>query len=215
MTLQYHEKFEVIRKIVELKRAYAVLDSSGDKPHSFLVTSGTGGEGKTTVSIGLALAAAEKNKRVLMVDFNWYSPSLHQYFDLEKVEPDYGSNEGYLLSDSIKPTGVYNIDIMPAVIESKGLSDSLSTKKNMINEFLDEMKDNYQVIVIDSSAAFPMNYKMIDPLSLGSNVDGVVMVTLTNVSPRQALKKACTAFEAGGANLVGVVANHWCNPLSA
>ena len=212
MSLQYQEKLDVISKIVEMKRIYTVLETSLSHSQSFLVTSGNSGEGKTTVTVGLAIAAAEKNKRVLAVDFNWYSPALHRYFGIDTIDSGDDVFDDINLSDFVKSTGIGNIDILPAVIENGSGQDG-SEKNNMMHSFLREMKNDYDMIIIDAAAAFPMNYKMIDPLLISKNVDGVVMVALTNVTPRQSLKKACVAFEAGGANLLGVIANQWQNPI--
>ncbi len=212
MSLHFRDKFEVISKIGEMKRLYNVLESSGNNAQSFLVTSGDSGEGKTTVTVGLSLAAADKNQHVLAIDFNWYSPSLHQYFGLDMIDPGDTALDGKTLSGFVRSTDMGNIDVLPAVVENGSRYDS-SEKSNMMYEFLNEMKNEYDMIVIDAAAAFPMNYKMIDPLIISKNVDGVVMVSLTNVTPRQSLKRACVAFEAGGANLVGVIANQWLNPI--
>jgi Mrp family chromosome partitioning ATPase len=68
-------------------------------------------------------------------------------------------------------------------------------------------------VIIDTSPAFPTNQRMIDPVEISKLSDGVVLVTLTNVTPRQELKRACTAIETAGANILGVVANQWQNPI--
>ena len=49
---------------------------------SLMLTSALGGEGKSTLSIGLALSAARLDQRVLLIDADLRNPSLHQTFNL-------------------------------------------------------------------------------------------------------------------------------------
>ena len=200
-------KLEMLGKIAEMKRMYAVIESSLGNSSCFAVTSGLYGEGKTTVSIGLAVAAAEKNKRVLIADYNWYLPALQTYFpiDLEIKSDDFFYGDS--IAKYVQPTGISNLDILPAVQEHG------YEKADFAPELIKKMRQVYDVVVIDTASIFPANQKMLDPLTIAKFVDGVVMVVLTNVTPRQELKKATVAIETAGANIVGVVVNQWQNPI--
>lgn len=207
MVASLTNKLEMLGKIAEMKRIYAVIESSLGKSSCFAVTSGLYGEGKTTVSIGLAMAAAEKNKRVLIADYNWHLPSLQTYFgiDLEKKSDDFFYGDS--IDKHVQPTGIENLDILPAVQEHG------YEKADFAPELIQKMRDVYDVVIIDTASIFPANQKMLDPLSIAKVVDGIVMVVLTNITPRQELKKASVAIETAGANIVGVVANQWQNPI--
>lgn len=201
-------KFKVFGKIAEMKRIYSVVESSLGKSSCFSVTSGLYGEGKTTLSVGLAMAAADKNNnRVLVVDYNWHSPALHKYFGVDMGKKTDDFFEGDSIENHVQPTGINNLDILPAARENG------HSKATMAPELLNQMRKAYDVVVIDTASTFPTNYKMLDPVVIAREADGVVLVALTNVTPRHQLKKACVAIDTAGANIVGVVANQWQNPM--
>jgi Mrp family chromosome partitioning ATPase len=80
-------------------------------------------------------------------------------------------------------------------------------------ELLLKARKDYDVVIVDTAPAFPTNQRMIDPVEICKSSDGVVVVTLTNKTPRQELKRVCSAIETVGAHIMGIVANHWQNPL--
>ena len=205
-------KLELLGRIAEIKRIYSVIESSIKDPACIVVTSGTQKEGKTTLTGGLALAASKKNgNRVLVVDFNWYAPRLHTLFDVEPGDDEMVYFEGGPIERIIRNTAIKNIDILPAFKDPK--VDKEPMKIVPVSDLLNQAKAAYDVVIVDTAAAFPTNHKMIDPVEICKSSDGVVVVALTYVTPRQELKRVCTAIETVGANILGIVANHWLNPL--
>jgi Mrp family chromosome partitioning ATPase len=206
------DTIELLGRIAEIKRIYSVIDSSVTGPACIVVTSGAQGEGKSTLAAGLAIAAARReDRRVLLVDFNWHAPSLHRFFDVDLGnQPDAYVNGGPI-QQVVRQTKVHNLDLLPALREEKG---SVNGSRSLPSpELLKKAKAEYDMVIIDTSPAFPTNQRMIDPVEISKLSDGVVLVTLTNVTPRQELKRACTAIETAGANILGVVANQWQNPI--
>lgn len=55
-----------------------------------LVTSSLPNEGKTTISTNLAIAAASRGKKVLLIDGNLHSPSIHKLFEEPAKEKGIG-----------------------------------------------------------------------------------------------------------------------------
>src|SRR5258706_4117624 len=55
---------------------------NGTRPRSLVVTSAGPGEGKSTVVSNLAIALAEINQRVLLIDADTRRPRIHTIFDL-------------------------------------------------------------------------------------------------------------------------------------
>ena len=55
---------------------------NGDQPRLIVLTSANPSEGKTTVTINLAISLAEINRRVLLIDADMRRPRLQNLFDL-------------------------------------------------------------------------------------------------------------------------------------
>src|SRR5262249_42891340 len=55
---------------------------NGDHPHLVVLTSANPSEGKTTVTVNLAIALAEISKRVLVIDADMRRPRVHEILEL-------------------------------------------------------------------------------------------------------------------------------------
>jgi capsular exopolysaccharide synthesis family protein len=90
-----------------------VLNTEG--PKVILVSSLHPGEGKTFVSVNLAAVLAKASKKVLVLDFDMHKPKVHKIFGLENVTgiSSYLINRTHY-SDSVVPTQIENLDVIPA-----------------------------------------------------------------------------------------------------
>lgn len=206
-------KIELLGRIAEMKRIYSVIESSISSSGCVVVSSGAPGEGKSTLAAGLALAAAKRSgNKVLLVDFHWYAPVLHRYFGVACGQSIDAYANGGILEDVVCQTSVEHLYLLPAFKDDRG-----DKEKDMMNtpslELLKKAKNEFGLVIVDTAPAFPTNYRMIDPIEISKLSDGVILVTLTNVTPRQNLKRTCTAIETSGAHILGVVANQWQNPI--
>ena len=200
-------------QIAEMYRIYSAINHSLLKsiPASLVVTSAERGEGKTTVVVGLATMAAIKDKKkVLAIDLNWQDPALHSYFGLDLIDSENFMNGGSI-KDLVRDSGVSNLDVLSAI---KSGTDIDETRVNAIaQKLIQQARDIYEIIVIDTSKMFPTNRRMIDPVALSKIADGVTLVVLAKVTSRQQAKRAQTVLETTGANILGVIVNQWKNPM--
>ncbi|MEI6126922.1 MAG: CpsD/CapB family tyrosine-protein kinase [Pseudomonadota bacterium] len=208
---------EVLLEIAEMKRIYSALESSLPKSGkvSLAVTSSVIGEGKTTIAAGLASLAANNNpkKRVLAVDMNWYAPGLHKHFGLSLIDAE-KLKKGISLESLIQKTAIENLHVLTAV-QTDAKAGGLNGAENAVSgELLLKAREVYDMVFIDTSKVFPLNRKMIDPISVAKNADGTILVVLTNKTAKHSVKRTRFALEAAGANILGVIVNQWKNPLS-
>lgn len=108
-------------------------------------------EGKSTVSANLALALADRNKKVLLIDCDFRKPSLYKIFDLQKsIKQEFSD---YLLENKKKqhyqPTKFQKIDL---VLSSTNTDKAVKlVHSDRLAQYVDEMRGQYDYILLDSA----------------------------------------------------------------
>ncbi|MBN1787822.1 MAG: MinD/ParA family protein [Sedimentisphaerales bacterium] len=126
--------------------------ANSQKANVLAVASGKGGVGKTNVSANLAICLAALGKRVVVLDAD---------FGLANLDIIFGINSKYNLSHFIKgcrtldqichttPSGVDVICGFSGIDSVTGVSDFV---RERIIRTLETLSDNYDVIIVDTSA---------------------------------------------------------------
>ena len=136
-----------------------------------VVTSPYHEDGKSTSASNLAISDAHAGRRVLLIDGDLHRPIVHQLFDLD---PERGFS--HLLRDlipkeqAVQHTMIANLDVITAGEEVDSPAELLSSPR--LEKLLDEFRQSYDVIIIDS----PPVLDVTDPAILGAVADGMVVV---------------------------------------
>jgi capsular exopolysaccharide synthesis family protein len=202
----------------EMAQSYETLLSSLELLNStrplkaILITSAQPEEGKTTVSINLALTMMLAGKKTLILDADFRRPKLHQILKVENtqgfVDILTGSRDVQDLIQVVKIT-----DHLP---ENKQTLDAIASGKVATNSFklmgsprlkeaIEYLRNQYDVVLIDSSPVLSVN----DPLFLAPMVDGVILVLNTGVVTEKDAKHAKERLEQARGHILGVVMNHF------
>jgi capsular exopolysaccharide synthesis family protein len=174
-----------------------------DKPVSaVVVTSAMPGEGKSSVSVGLALTLAESMGRVLLIDADLRKPSVADYTGLDGsvglTNVLLGSST---IADAVQPWGAAGLDILTAGTIPPNPNQLLAS--DTMRATLAELKKQYDFVVIDTSPLIPVT----DPLWLVHETDGAIVVARNKKTKRPQLSKAMATLGSVGARVLGVVAN--------
>lgn len=206
-----------IREIAEMRRAYtSVQESLPDPgPKSIVISSAAKSEGKTLTVAGLAAVAAhEGKKRILAVDLNWFRPTLHTVFGLERTFGMDRIRADAPITDLVQKSPIDRLDVLVAPLPEQNTPETGSDLNLLAEKIIQQTRESYDVTIIDTAPLYPINRRMVDPVVFSRKADGVVLVVLAHETPRRRVKRALIALETSGANVLGVVVNQWERTLA-
>jgi capsular exopolysaccharide synthesis family protein len=171
-------------------------------PHILLVTSTVPGEGKTVVSVNLALAISQEiQKKAILVDADLRKPSIH----LESQRHSMGLSS-YLLgqtdvSEILVNSDIENLWFVPAGPSPKKSAELIGTTrmKELLTSLREFGDDAY--VIIDSSPILATA----EPTLLSKMVEGVILVVMADRAPRETIRRAIQSIDRQ--KIIGIVFN--------
>ena len=114
------------------------------------VTSTVGSEGKTFVATNLGNVMALSGKKVILIDVDLRKPKVHLAFSQENHARGISNIliGGYGVRDCIMPSGIENLDFIPAGSIPPNPAELVSSAQ--FDTLLAELKELYDVIIIDT-----------------------------------------------------------------
>ncbi len=169
---------------------------------TFMVTSPSMGEGKTTVSSNLAIVLAQAGFNVLVIDCDLRKPSIGKLFDQSDAAGLSNVLIGAARADYvILPTDIDGLSIIASGPTPPNPADLLNSAG--MDELLSSLEKNYDLIILDS----PPTLSMADAPILASKADAVLMVTNFGKTKKSALVAAEDVLNKVGARLIGFAIN--------
>lgn len=174
---------------------------------TILLTSPEPGDGKSFISANLAVAFAQENKKVLLIDSDLRKGRQYKIF---KVEND--KRKGYsnlILSDKnentikdfIIQTNIKNLYLLPNGAVPPNPSELLSSINN--RELLNKLKEIFDIIILDCAPVLGLNDTLV--MAKYSDVNAVVVTNKkTKVELLDQVKKN---FERANSKIDGVIIN--------
>jgi polysaccharide biosynthesis transport protein len=183
-----------------------LLFMAPDHPfRTLLVTSAGPSEGKTTVACCIAIAMAQADQRVALVDCDLRRPRLHRIF---RVKADLGLTTALLEEDvaksilpAIQTTPVPNLSIIPAGPIPPNPAELFHSER--FRRLLTELQSKFDRVIIDS----PPVVAVTDAAVLSTLVDGTILVVRAFKTPKDLARHALRALADVGANTAGTVLN--------
>jgi capsular exopolysaccharide synthesis family protein len=167
-----------------------------------MVTSSKPSEGKSTTCANMAVAFAQANKKVLLIDADLRKPSQHHIFGKSNRS---GLTTALLnqlkLEDIIQFTNTDNLSIIQAGPTPPNPSELLSSSQ--MADLLKTARERYDMVIIDT----PPIMSVTDAQIVATQSDGVVLVIDSGKVKKDIALKAKASLEHVKANLIGVVLN--------
>jgi capsular exopolysaccharide synthesis family protein len=178
---------------------HSIISDVGRSPRSLLVTSVQPRDGKSTISINLAISLAHLGTRVLLIDADTRRPSVQRVLGMQNgaglIDHLTGRADWRTL---VQQTDIPGLDVLPSSVAPSGPTEMLSSRR--MAELVREAETAYAYVVIDAPALF---INAADARILAPLVDGVVLVIRSGATPREMLKRVLPHAP----NLIGVVLN--------
>lgn len=185
----------------ELFRAiYTRADTGGSEV--LAVTSAIAGEGKSTVSVGLAVTIAQDfpERRVLLVETDLQHPTLARDFE---IDPNPGLVDLLLADEPVepayRPTLLANLQVLPSGGPLAGSGRLLRSRA--MTEVVAAMRATHDLVILDLTSILADS----DALTVADLADGVIVVVRAGVTPISLVNKAIKLLDDG--KLLGAVLN--------
>jgi len=171
-------------------------------PHSILVTSATPAEGKTMVSVNLAMAISQEiYGKVILIDGDLRKPSIHLAKSRNAKGLSNYLSDGIPLSEILINSEIENLRIITGGSPTRKPSELIGSKRmGELFKSLNEFGDN-SYIIVDS----PPIVSTTEPTLLSKMVDGIILVIMAERTPRETIRRAVKSIDRQ--KIIGVVFN--------
>lgn len=187
------------------EKIYASLEQSGG--NTVLIASPHDNTGSSLLAAALGYnAACSCQQKVLLIDCNMRRAGLHEFFHLPQ---SYGFTE--LIRNNlpwqavVKETGVENLNVITAGEYCENFADYL--RYSHIPNLLREIRNQYDLIIFDTSPVLTPNRNNVNIVSLTSEVDFFLLITKQSGTTKDDLKETKNVIEAGNGTIDGIVLN--------
>lgn len=179
------------------------LEFSGSDKKSIVLTSSTPNEGKSTVSLGLAISLAEGGRRVLLVDADLRKSVLmgrHRVMNEVKGLSHYLSGQANL-SEVVCATQQEGMYMIFAGVVPPNPSELLGSARFL--DLIEKAEKEYDYVIIDA----PPLGSVIDAAVISKACDASVLVVAANTVSYKFIRTVKSQMEKTDCPILGVVLN--------
>lgn len=189
------------------KEAYKTLRTnirfSGEDIKVVAVTSCIPNEGKSSITMNLAISLAEAGKTVLFVDADMRKSVLTGRYKIKNAKwglSHYLSGQ-CAMEEAVSVTNIERLYMVVAGPVPPNPSELLENKR--FKHFIGEMRKSYEYVIIDC----PPLGSVVDALIIGRIVDGVALVIASETISYKFVQKIKKQLEVADCRILGVILN--------
>ncbi len=170
-------------------------------------TSPEAGDGKSFVTANLAVAYAQEDKKVLLIDADLRRGRQHEIFEVMNVTSGGYSNlvlnyrENVALDKYIFPTSNKNIDLLPTGPMPPNPVELLGSENN--RKLLEKLKKKYDLIILDCAPIIGLS----DSLILAALSDICLVTVSVKKTKMENLERVKKLFDQANVKINGVILN--------
>lgn len=200
-----------ISEIFRTLRTNIQFMNTKGKLKSILITSTLPGEGKSWISSNLAVTFAQAGKKVVLIDADMRKGRIYSIFGvsprpglsnyLSGVDWNEGADASNDLADYIQETDVENLYVIAAGNVPPNPSELLVSDQMI--DLMERLKELCDIIIFDGTPS----QLVTDSLILARIVDSTVIVTASNDTKKEDLKRVIKNINNVGGKIAGVILN--------
>jgi succinoglycan biosynthesis transport protein ExoP len=195
-----HHPFSLIAESYRMIRSGLLLTQTDQPIQVVLLTSSRPSEGKTSVTLNLAVTLAQSGRQVVVVDADLRAGNCHALLGLNNR---YGLvhllNDGLTLDAVLQRTAVDGLYLIPRGPVPSDPAKLLGSDR--MKEALEGLRARFDLVLIDTPPAIAVS----DALVLSIQCDGVLLVLRAQKTPAAAVQRVVERLEAVGAQVLGTV----------
>lgn len=193
---------EEIKKI----RTNLMFSNLDDDMKVVMITSSIPGEGKSFISSNLAVAFAQADERVLLIDCDLRKGRLKKIFNIPPEENGLSDllinkNWAEVYKEYIDKTDVKNLFVMTSGSYPPNPSELLAS--NRFEDLLNELKRYFNIIILDCPPIVGLN----DAFVLAKKADRSILVANCEKTSMEVLEKSKNELEKMDVKLAGIILN--------
>lgn len=192
---------EAIRKL----RIKVMREMESGNHKSLLITSSIPGEGKTTLSINLAIAAAKQGRKVILVDADPRNPSVARGMNEEGEYPGLGQvlRGKVTIEEALKEVEVPDgkMQVLFGGKASERDSKLLGTKA--MEALLAELEKRADIVILDTAPS----ELLADAPAVGKFVDAALYIVKYDCAKKRQIRNGVQALAMSGVKILGFAFN--------
>lgn len=174
-----------------------------EKMQVIMVTSAGPGEGKSTTIGNLAVAYAQADRRVVLIDADLRKPTEHHTFQVtNRVGLSSILSQQSDVENALQQSSIPNLYVIPSGPIPPNPAEMVASKR--MSALIEDLRSRFDIILIDS----PPLLAVTDAQLLSTRCDGVVMVMDQGKVKKEFALKAKANLDKVGAKILGVVLNN-------
>ena len=191
-------------KTIRTNLAFSMIDK---EMKTILLTSPQAGDGKSFITANLAVAYAQEDKKVLVVDCDLRKGRQHEIFEVMNVTSGGYSNLILNYKDDIKinkyivSTSNKNIDLLPTGPTPPNPVELLASENN--KKLIAKLREKYDIILLDCPPVLGLS----DTMIMTKYSDANLIVVSSRKTKVENLDKAKKVFTQAKAKITGVIIN--------